>query len=270
MPPYLIYMKKQGAGTLPPAIQDISLFTQTQVASISNTTQPTQSQFSADGLELFIGGWNQDGLFRYTLGTPYDLNTIAFQDFTTLPGTTYTAAITDFQFNSDGTRLYTFEQGGGIRTIKQHSLSVGFDLTTLAFVDEYDIIPAINSDGGFYVTPDETKMLMVDQGTDTVRSFTMSAADVTTFVEDAGTHVITEDGGPRNIQCSLDGTKMFIAGDSNNKIFQYSMGTPFDVTTISYDNKSLDTGISINMSVNNVNGSIFAVDYSLKTIKKFA
>jgi sugar lactone lactonase YvrE len=50
----------------------------------------------------------------------------------------------------------------------------------------------------------------------------------------------TEDGTPRGITFSADGTKLYVCGNANNRIFQYTLGTAWDVSTASYASKSLD------------------------------
>jgi hypothetical protein len=52
--------------------------------------------------------------------------------------------------------------------------------------------------------------------------------------------VSAEDTLPREVFFSSDGTKMFIAGDTNNTVFQYTLTTAWDVSTASYASKSKD------------------------------
>lgn len=47
-----------------------------------------------------------------------------------------------------------------------------------------------------------------------------------------------EDNSPEGIYLKPDGTKMYIIGSNANIVFQYSMSTPWDVSTGSYDSKS--------------------------------
>lgn len=50
--------------------------------------------------------------------------------------------------------------------------------------------------------------------------------------------VVSQDATPTGIDFSSDGTKMYMIGDSNNAVYQYSLSTAFDLSTASYDNKS--------------------------------
>ena len=49
-----------------------------------------------------------------------------------------------------------------------------------------------------------------------------------------------QDGSPKGIAFNADGSKMFLIGDSNNTVYEYSLSSAFDTTTISYTSRSLD------------------------------
>ncbi len=55
-------------------------------------------------------------------------------------------------------------------------------------------------------------------------------------------HVGDEDSKPFGVFFKPDGTKMYIIGDTNNKVFQYSLSTEWDVSTAVYEDKSVDIG----------------------------
>ena len=40
---------------------------------------------------------------------------------------------------------------------------------------------------------------------------------------------------------SADGTKLYASDTDNGIIYQYTLSTPFDISTTSYNDKSLDT-----------------------------
>ena len=50
--------------------------------------------------------------------------------------------------------------------------------------------------------------------------------------------VASQDTSPRGIAFNSDGSKMYMVGNSNNTVYQYSLSTPFDLSTASYDNVS--------------------------------
>jgi len=52
--------------------------------------------------------------------------------------------------------------------------------------------------------------------------------------------VTTEQGNPLGVAINDDGTKMYVVGNSPDSVFQYTMSTPYDVSTATYDSIELD------------------------------
>jgi hypothetical protein len=52
--------------------------------------------------------------------------------------------------------------------------------------------------------------------------------------------VSSQDGNPTGIFFNSTGTKMFMVGEVNNSVYQYTPSTGFDLSTASYDSVSLD------------------------------
>jgi len=72
---------------------------------------------------------------------------------------------------------------------------------------------------------------------DTSTTFDLAEASYTSKSFD----ISSQDTVPRGLKFSADGTSMFIVGDANNKVFQYTLSTGFDVSTASYSSKSFAT-----------------------------
>ena len=60
-------------------------------------------------------------------------------------------------------------------------------------------------------------------------------ADLSVASYDSVSFSVPEDGRPTDVTFNNDGTKMYITGDSNNVIKQYSLSSAFDLSTASYD-----------------------------------
>jgi hypothetical protein len=85
-------------------------------------------------------------------------------------------------------------------------------------------------------------MYVVGSSNDTVYQYTLSTAwDVSTatYVEKSK-FVGDEDDYPFDVAFNPDGTKMYIMGYMECKVFQYTLSTPWDVSTATYANKSGD------------------------------
>jgi sugar lactone lactonase YvrE len=65
--------------------------------------------------------------------------------------------------------------------------------------------------------------------------------------------VAAQDSGPNGIYFKFDGTKMYVIGTLNAKVYQYSLSTPWDLSTATYD------GVSFSIASQSVGG--FAVHF---------
>ena len=68
-----------------------------------------------------------------------------------------------------------------------------------------------------------------------INEYTLSTAfDVSTATYDSNFSVNSEDREPNGLTFNSDGTKMFVAGNQNNNIYEYNLSLGFDVSTASY------------------------------------
>lgn len=78
----------------------------------------------------------------------------------------------------------------------------------------------------------------VELGAGGAVSWTVDLADVT-YISKAA---INQDGQMQGLSFSADGTKMYTSGVGSDYIYQYSLSTAFDISTVSYNNVSLSIG----------------------------
>ena len=78
-------------------------------------------------------------------------------------------------------------------------------------------------------------MFVTNVTNDDIDEYTLSTGfDVSTASYDSNFSVASQDGGPQGIAFNTDGTKMFIGGKDNGKVFEYTLSTGFDVSTASF------------------------------------
>ena len=101
----------------------------------------------------------------------------------------------------------------------------------------YNLDLAFNNDG--------TKMYVLIYTTDTLYQYSLTTAwDVSTASYDnVSFSFSSQDSVPYSFTMTPDGTKIIVQGNSNFSIFQYSLSTAFDLSTISYDNVSLSAAV---------------------------
>ena len=87
-----------------------------------------------DGTKLFIYNQGNSTMYRYSLSTAWDLSTESLDSGQTKTGVTNSSTFRGgFEFNSEGTRLYSkAHPQGGYVTYYTYSLSTAWDVTTIS------------------------------------------------------------------------------------------------------------------------------------------
>ena len=84
----------------------------------------------------------------------------------------------------------------------------------------------------------------------------------------------SEDGTPRNVAFKSDGSKMYIMGNSNDTVYQYSLSTVWDVSTASYDSKyksvSSEDGIPVSVAFKSDGSKMYIVGYSSDRVYQYS
>ena len=199
--------------------------------------------FNNDGTKLFIvDGDSTNAIYEYSLSTAYDLSNLTLESSRT-GLTTYP---TGHFFNSDGTKLFlSFND----RTIKEYSLSVGFDLSsTFTLVDTLDISSDLTGGTrGVEFNDDGTKM------------FVSTEADQKIFQYDLPTGFdLTNAALKGNVSHGLsymcgftfkpDGSQLFLARSGFGKIVTYDTASPFELTDVNgeYSGDVINTSSTAN------------------------
>ena len=103
--------------------------------------------------------------------------------------------------------------------------------------NSYAVFPQDSGPQGLAFSSDGTKMFVTGNG---VNQYTLTtawnlrtASPTTTFV------VSGQDSAPTDLAFSSDGTKMYIIGQTNDSVYQYTLGTAWDLSTASYASLSI-------------------------------
>jgi hypothetical protein len=127
----------------------------------------------------------------------------------------------------------------------------GWNLATASYDSKSKSVSAQDTaPRGIYMKDDGTKLYVAGDTNNTVYQYTLSTAyDITTASYDSKSRTVgTQDSNPNDVFFSSDGTKMYIAGNTNDIIYQYTLSTAWDLSTATYANKSKDvSGIMTNL-----------------------
>ncbi|UAW59277.1 hypothetical protein CRP738_gp33 [Roseobacter phage CRP-738] len=140
---------------------------------------------------------------------------------------------------SDGVRPIVRDNAGTWQYNSQESSStVGWDVANGTYDNKNRFLDG--SINGFEISNDGTKIYYVKNNLQTYQRTLTTAYDVSTAGAESTVTTSTQDGDPRDVTLSADGTKMYLLGDTNNSIFQYTLSTAWDITTATYASKSFN------------------------------
>jgi len=122
--------------------------------------------------------------------------------------------------------------------------------------------------------PDGTKMYVTGNAGDDVNEYDLGTPwDISTASYLQNFSVSSQDLGPTDVQFKPDGTKMYICGNGNDRVYQYSLSTAWDVSAASYDSvffSLTSQGTSPSSLFFKPDGtSFYTIDYTPDTIFKY-
>ena len=102
-------------------------------------------------------------------------------------------------------------------------------------------------------------MFIIDNGSDKVFSYTLSTPyNISTAVFVNEFSVSSQDTNPMNVQFNNDGSKMFIGGRQEKRVYEYSLSTNFDISSasVTYNGNFIDVSSQVDP------GKLFGLTFS--------
>ena len=144
-------------------------------------------------------------------------------------------------FSIDGTKMYVSTDGPTTGFIYEYDLSPAFDITSSVYSgNSFDTFNENTSNFGIHISPDGTKVFIV--GGAAIFQYTLGTAfDISTAVYDNLTFDISPESASngRGSTTSPDGLTFWACGLTTDSIWEYTMTSPFDLSTISYSGNTL-------------------------------
>ena len=220
---------------------DVSTFTYDNVSFYvgGQESQPTGVSFKSDGTKLYIVGKNTDTCYQYSLSTAFDITTASYDNVSQSVSQVSTFPWV-LSFSTDGTQFFILDEGND--TIYGYTLTTAWDLSTAQTTGiKYFSVTQDTLPKGFAFNNDGSKMYVVGWTNDSVYQYSLSTAfDISTASYDSKSLSLSATLlNPASIRFNADGSKAFIHSWNDDTMYQYSLSTAFDISTGSYDSKSL-------------------------------
>jgi hypothetical protein len=137
-------------------------------------------------------------------------------------------------FKNDGTRFYVI--GTNADSIFQYDLSTAWDVTTAVYNSvSLNVSARDSSPIDTFISPDGLILYLAGSTNDAIYRYNLPTAwDLTgaTFLNSVS--VAAQDTLPSGLYFKPDGTKMYTVGITNDAVYEYNLGTAWDLTTVSF------------------------------------
>jgi 6-phosphogluconolactonase (cycloisomerase 2 family) len=234
---------KAGTGAIAPG-WDLSNATYTGKSFNVGAQEAVANQvvFSPDGLKMFIIGQLSDSVHQYSLTTPWELTGGNVTHDGSFSVSAQESSPQSLYFRDNGLSFVIV--GAGSDSIHKYDMLAPWDITSLTVhAASHSVSGQSTSPSGITVSPNGLNMYVVSASppTGTVYQYSTSSAwDVNSLAYDSiFVNIGAQAPAPSEVVFSSDGLKMFISDRVNNTIFQYSLSTPLDIASASYDNVSV-------------------------------
>jgi len=164
-------------------------------------------------------------------------------------------------FKSDGLKLYIIGYLADDH-VYQYSLSSAWDISTASYdTKSCDVSGEGSTSTGVAFNSDGTKMYKSEYSTNKIYQYSLSSAwDVSTCSYDGVSEdVIAQGGQAQDVVFNDDGTKMYVAEEVNHAVDQYTLGTGWDLETVTYASKTCVTGAVNGFDFNDDGTKLFII-----------
>ena len=197
--------------------------TEQHLAAVARLTTP----------ELKIDpGAVRDASGNLIVGT-FDVSTAAFAHSFNV--TSQDTVPTGMAFSNNGAKMFVVGNAGD--AINEYDLDTPFDLSDVTFVHSFNVSAQDKFPTGMAFSNDGAKMFVVGGLGADINEYDLDtpfSVTPATFVDSFD--VREQDTSPEGMAFSNDGAKMFVVGWNGNGISEYTLDTPFNVTSATYAN----------------------------------
>jgi sugar lactone lactonase YvrE len=132
-----------------------------------------------------------------------------------------------------------------------------WDLSNASFSTSFSVNTQTSEPNGISFKPDGTKMYTAGRTNNRIFEYTLSSGwdlGTTSYIQFFS--VNSQESIVASVKFRPNGTKMYVVGLNQDRVFEYTLGTPRDVNTASY----LGVNFSVNTQASTPEGLAFSPD----------
>ncbi len=204
---------------------DIStaVFSSVALSVAAEETAPSDVLFNNNGTVLYVSGTSGDDINKYNLSIPYDISTAVFDSVALSVAATQTFPVA-MLYNGDGSKLFVL--GSTPDTIDSYNLSTPYDISSATFATTtLDVSFEESSPRAMKYNVDGTKLFVIGTSDFEVNVYSLATPyeiGTATF-SDIALVVGDQDDVPVSMLFNDQGTSLYIIGQTNDNIYEYSM-----------------------------------------------
>ena len=136
-------------------------------------------------------------------------------------------------FKPDGTMMFINDVGNDY--IYEFALSVAWNVTSATYVRDFSTYSQQQSPTGISFKPDGTKVFIAGNFPARITEYGMGAAwNIAAIASVTNFSPSSQDSDPQGLFFKPDGYKMYMIGQTNNKVYEYNLGTAWSISTAVY------------------------------------
>jgi hypothetical protein len=176
-----------------------------------------------------------------------------------------------FVDNTNG--IYLIMIGSENSSIYKYAFTTAYKVDTLDYLDIIDVGPEETTPTSLFVKADGTKIYIVGTDSTSVHQYDLSTGwnfSTASFVNSKD--ISSQDTLPHGLFFKPDGTKMYILGQQNTRIYEYNLGTAWDITTATYSQQlsiSANVPKPTSMKMTSDGNTLYVLDSVHDSISKF-
>jgi hypothetical protein len=177
--------------------------------------------FRADGTKMYVLGSTNDAAYQYTLSSPWSVATATY-DSVSFSVTGQDTGPGGFWFKPNGLSMYVIGNTGD--TVYQYTLSTAWNVSTATFLQSFSVSGQETVPNGITFTGDGSRMFVIGATGDDVNVYNLTTPwDISTAGLVGVFSVSGQDTAPGDLYIKPDGTKMYVLGNTNDVVYQYTV-----------------------------------------------
>ena len=165
------------------------------------------------------------------------------------------SSVDAMKIKNNGSRLYVLRRSTS--TIFQYNLSVAYDVSFASFSDSFAVNGVVGTAYDFDISEDGTKLIVLgNTSANTLYEYTLSTPWLisSSAYQSRSFSMNSQDTQMRYIKISKNGLRLLAFGDVGDCIYQYTLGSLYNLTSVTYNTNINLSSLITNPEFSNIRG----------------